>query len=303
MPHKEWIILNGRMVRFSRPLLAGIINVTPDSFSDGGLYLEPDQALRRARQLLEDGADILDLGGESTRPGADLITPAEELARLEPVMRGLNTLRRQTGAAVQPVSVDTWRAATARRMLEAGAEIINDISGGLFDPRMDEVLAEFRPGFILGHCPAAPRHMQEAPFYTDVVEALYVHFSLRLEALDKAGLPARNVILDPGLGFGKTTRHNLEILRRLERLRPLGRPLCIGLSRKNFLGELLGLEQGPARDPATHTAVALLARQGASLHRVHEVKGAARALKLMEAIIPEETLINSELRPEPRWGE
>jgi dihydropteroate synthase len=275
---------------------AGIINVTPDSFSDGGLYAEPPEAVRHALELYDEGAAILDLGGESTRPGASCAGEEEEQARLLPVLEELAAGRDSRKSAVAPspspflffplLSIDTWRASTAGLLLEKGADIINDISGGLFDPAMDEVLATFRPGYILGHCPEKPRDMQKAPRYSNALEEIYAWFSTRLEALDKAGLPPEHVVLDPGLGFGKTLEHNLEILRGLERLHSLGRPLCLGISRKSFFGDLLGLRQGRERDEATRILVALLAARGVRIHRVHDVGGAMLALKLARSVSP-----------------
>jgi dihydropteroate synthase len=284
MPASLWLTRGKRPVGLDSPVTAGIINVTPDSFSDGGFYSEPPKAVRRALELEDEGAAILDLGGESTRPGSSFVSGKEEQARLLPVLEALSARRDPSGSAAPLLSIDTWRASTAGLLLEKGADIINDISGGLFDPGMDEVLASFRPGYILGHSPERPRDMQKAPHYSDVLEEIYAWFSSRLEALDKAGLPPEHVALDPGLGFGKKLEHNLAILRGLERLHSLGRPLCLGVSRKSFFGDLLGLEQGPGRDEATHITVALLAARGVQIHRVHDVGGAMRALKLARAV-------------------
>ncbi|MCL1915402.1 MAG: dihydropteroate synthase [Desulfovibrionaceae bacterium] len=278
MAAREWIIRHGQAVDLSAGLVMGIINLTPDSFSDGGLYLDPPKALERAGQLLNEGAGILDLGGESTRPGADFTGEKTEQKRLLPVLHALVPLQDKT-----ILSIDTWRSSTARLAMEKGARVINDISGGLFDPDMPELLAQFRPGYILGHAPAPPKTMRKTPRYADVVEDILDFFQRRLTALTKAGLPEERIVLDPGLGFGKTLEHNLDILRRIERFQEFGLPLCVGASRKSFLGELLGLEQGPARDQATQTLVALLNARGVRVHRVHEARGAALALKLQQA--------------------
>lgn len=310
MSNNKLTVSGGRVIGLSPFVVAGIINTTPDSFSDGGLYHEAEAALAHCLRLWGEGAGILDLGGESTRPGSDFVDAATEMARLEPVLRGLARVRalRLASPAVSlddlcdeycpelPVgkapdgelpllSIDTWRASTARAVLELGAEIINDISGGVFDPDMPAVLAEYRPGYILGHAPAPPRTMQNAPKYNNVVEELYAFFAERIEALVRAGLPQECIVLDVGIGFGKNLEHNLELLRHMSRFHSLGRPICLGISRKSFFGDLLGLSKGQARDAATQVATALIAACGVQMHRVHDVKGAVEAIRLAQAII------------------
>lgn len=315
MPNNKLTITGGRVLRLSPFVVAGIVNVTPDSFSDGGLYQQPGAALVQALRLWAEGAGILDLGGESTRPGSDFVGAETELDRLAPVLRGLAAVRalRQSDPAapldealeeycpespletllggalpegpLPPVSVDTWRAATARTALESGAEIINDISGGVFDPGLAEVLAEYRPGYILGHAPAPPRAMQQAPAYGDVVEEVYAFFARRLETLAAAGLPPEHVALDVGIGFGKSLEHNLALLRNIGRFHSLGRPLYLGVSRKSLFGDLLGLPGGQGRDAATQALTALMAARGVQIHRVHAVRGAVAALRLAHEII------------------
>lgn len=309
-------ITGGRVVTLSPFVVAGIVNATPDSFSDGGLYLRPEAALIRCMELWSEGAGILDIGGESTRPGSDFVDAQTEMARLRPVLEALahiRELRSNDSSAVlalpelrhaaclerikpdhskekaylqaeQPglnvpqgplplVSVDTWRASTARASLELGAEIINDISGAMFDPEMAEVLAAFKPGYILGHAPEPPRTMQNAPSYANVVEELYGFFARRIEALTHAGLPQTNIALDVGIGFGKNLEHNLSLLRAMDKFHSLGCPLCLGVSRKTVFGDLLGLPKGPARDSATQVVTALMAAKGVQIHRVHAVRG------------------------------
>ncbi len=299
MPEQEWTIRGERAVALSPFLLAGIVNITPDSFSDGGLYLNCGKAVKHCLDLWHEGAGILDLGAESTRPGAEFVGGDTEAERLLPVLRDLREIKSaaQNGAMPSlkiarplpetpfpPLSADTWRASTARLALEEGADIINDISGGVFDPQMGEVLAHYRPGYILGHCPQPPRSMQKSPAYADVTEELYAYFATRLEALERAGLPAANVLLDPGIGFGKNLEHNLALLRKIERLQSLGRPLCLGVSRKSLFTDLLGPCDTEERDAATGIVSAVMAGRGVYVHRVHQVKKVARALKLAAAL-------------------
>jgi dihydropteroate synthase len=301
MYNSKWAV-GGRVVDLAPFTVMGIINVTPDSFSDGGRFYAEDKALAHAGELLDAGAAILDIGGESTRPGSFPVSAEEEERRVLPLVR---ELARPAKALISKalISVDTWRGSTAAAALTAGANIINDISGGLFDEAMADVLASRKPGCILGHCPEKPATMQKAPHYADVVEAVYAFFAERLERLEKKGLAADYTVLDPGLGFGKTLRHNLNLLRDLSeeksRLHSLGRPICIGLSRKTMLSELLGLPTGPfklwnegqtgdlseaaahrERDAATQIFSALLLERGVFLHRVHAVSGAWNALRL-----------------------
>lgn len=302
-------------------LVAGIVNLTPDSFSDGGACALPEKALGRVRALLDEGAHIIDLGAESTRPGAEDIGHSEEWHRLEPVLRATLALRREAQpndaprasalceASVCPapscaparpkaqpfaVSIDTFRAETAAKALELHAalpenasgaggalpvDIINDISGGLFDPGMDEVLAAHKPGFVLCHSPYRPKVMQDKPEYDDVVAEILHFFESRLAALVKAGLPEECVVLDPGIGFGKNLEHTRAICAAVPRFAALGRPLYFGISRKSFLGHLTGLPVA-GRDAATAAATALLGAAGVEIHRVHRVADAVAALEL-----------------------
>ncbi len=290
----SWTVRGGRGFGSTPFLVAGIVNLTPDSFSDGGSYLQAEAALVQAEQLARDGARMLDFGAESTRPGADFISPEEELDRLAPVLRGVMALR-ESWASPDPfvagekevplVSIDTWRASSAAFALEQGAEIINDISGAGFDPAMPEVLGHYRPGYVLMHCPAAPKIMQQAPRYDNVVEDVLAYFEERMALVVKAGLPEERIILDPGIGFGKNFEHNLELMRAPARLASLGRPLYYGISRKGFFGKLLGIPLA-SRDGPTHLASALLAREGVYAHRVHDVAGAVAALTLGLALTP-----------------
>lgn len=299
----QWIIYGGKVITMPPFLVAGIVNVTPDSFSDGGAHFDTASAVKHAINLFTDGAGILDLGGESTRPGSAPIDAAEEQRRVLPVLNELLKWRAQLKAATTSnatggstgcatnnstdmplLSVDTWRSPTAAKAMETGADIINDVGGMEYDPAILEVLAEFKPGYILGHAPALPATMQKAPSYTNVVEEVYSFFARKLEVLEKAGLPSAHVVLDPGLGFGKTLEHNLSLLQNVERLQELGRPLCIGISRKTFFNDLLKLPKNSAADAATQVVTALSAARGAQIHRVHAVKGAVDALTLALAM-------------------
>ena len=264
-------------------LLAGIVNLTPDSFSDGNVYNDPGEALALCRSLLKDGAAILDLGGESTRPGSAPVSQEKELERLMPVVTACVAMRDVARGGDFHISVDTWRSATARAVLEAGVDIINDISGCTFDPSMVDVVAEYKPGYVLMHTPAHPKNMQSHTEYESVVDTVFQFFEDALDVLVKAGLPEKNIILDPGIGFGKTAEQNMELLQATDKFHTLGRPLYIGLSRKRLFGELFGLPLED-RDGATHVATALLARRGVYVHRVHNVAGAYAALQLTEAL-------------------
>jgi dihydropteroate synthase len=258
----------------------GIVNVTPDSFHDGGAHETPEAALRHCLLLLEHGAHILDLGAESTRPGAQAVTPEVEQTRLLPVVRAL---REHPSARDATLSIDTYRASTARLALEAGADIINDISACAFDPGLLDALAEYKPGYVLTHCRGRPADMRENPRYENVVDEVLHFFESALARLGAAGLPEESVVLDPGIGFGKRLEDNLALVRDMPRLCGLGRPLMVGLSMKSLFGDLLGLAP-ERRGPATQVATALAFVNGASVHRVHDVAGALDALRLAQAL-------------------
>jgi dihydropteroate synthase len=258
----------------------GIVNITPDSFYDGGAHETPESAVRHALRLLEQGAHILDLGAESSRPGAREVSPEEEQARLLPVLHGLRA-HPQGGEAV--VSIDTYRASTARRALESGADVINDISACAFDPALLDVLVEYKPGYVLMHCRGRPADMQDDPRYADVVDEVLHFFETGLARLCAAGLAEESIVLDPGIGFGKRLEDNLALLRGAARLGSLGRPLLAGLSMKSLFGELLDIPL-ERRGPATQVATALLAAKGVLAHRVHDVAGALEALRLAQAL-------------------
>ena len=278
---RTWILRGGRVLHPAPFCLIGIVNVTPDSFSDGGRFLDPQRAVEHGLRLLDDGACMLDLGAESTRPYAVPVPEAEERARLLPVMGRLREVRPDA-----VLSVDTLKAGTARAALEGGADIINDVSACTADPALTDVLVEYKPGYVLMHSQGNPREMQVNPHYGDVVEEILVFFERHLARLVKAGLPEDRIVLDPGIGFGKNKDHTVAILQGMERFASLGRPLYVGLSRKSMFRELLGLDEVEQRAEATRLAVALLAARGVPYHRVHDVSGCAQALRLVEAMTP-----------------
>ncbi len=247
-----------------RPLIMGILNVTPDSFYDGGRHVGVDAAVAHGMRLVEEGADILDIGAESTRPGAAPVSEGEELDRVVPVVTEL--ARRVT----VPISVDTTKAAVARRAIEAGASIINDVSALRFDPEMAGVIAESGAAVVLMHMQGTPQTMQLAPRYEHVVSEIKEFFQERMDTAVQAGIPQSRIILDPGIGFGKLLSHNLEILAHVSSFHSLRRPLLIGVSRKGFIGQLLNRPVAQ-REWGTAAAVALAVARGACIVRVHDV--------------------------------
>jgi len=259
-------------------LIVGILNVTPDSFYDGGKYFDPTQALARAGEILSQGGNIIDVGGESTRPFSPRVSLEEEIKRVIPVVQAI---KENLPQAV--ISVDTYKAEVARRALEKGAEIINDVSACTFDPSLLEVVVEYKPGYVLMHSLGRPETMQDNPHYENVVEEIYAFFEEKLNLLVKKGLPEENIVLDPGIGFGKLLEHNLAILANIEKFFSLGRPLYVGLSNKSMWEKLLGLKVGE-RQIATQVATALLAQKGVYIHRVHEVKETKETLTIVEAL-------------------
>ncbi len=263
-----------------RTLVLGIVNVTPDSFSDGGRSLEPDRALDQALEMMDSGADAIDVGGESTRPGASAVSEDEELKRVMPVIERL----RDRG--VTPISVDTTKAGVARRALESGAEIVNDISGFGFDPAMPALVASFKAATILGHTRGPPESMQrgDLAYPNGVVSEVTAFLSLAYEAAVAAGVARDAVILDPGIGFGKTVEHNVLLIRHLRSLGALGCPLLLGASRKSFLGALTG-RPVEGRLLGSVASCVLAAAYGADLVRVHDVRETVEVLKVADAVV------------------
>ena len=257
------------------PLLMGIVNVTPDSFSDGGKFLDAEAAVAHGLELVSQGADVLDIGGESTRPYADGVSEEEELRRVLPVVERL------ADQVEIPLSIDTSKPIVARAAMAAGAEIINDVTG-LAAPAMMEVAMESKAAVCVMHMRGSPRTMQDAPVYGDVIAEVLSYLRQRRDALVGAGIPPDRIALDPGIGFGKTTAHNLKLLRNIERFHELGCPILVGHSRKRFIGEVFG-DAGADRTGGTIGCAVALARRGIQILRVHDPGAVRQALLLFEA--------------------
>lgn len=275
------MILRARHVRWSFPrpaLLMGILNVTPDSFADGGRYLDPEAAVRRGLELAQEGADIIDVGGESTRPQATPVGEGEELRRILPVIRGL------AKATTVPISVDTMKPSVARAALEAGACLVNDVAANREDDTLWRLVAETGAGYVAMHMQGTPQTMQLAPNYGDVVGEVSAFFGARLERLERAGVSGDQVILDVGLGFGKSVAHNLQLLARLDRFTSWNRPLLLGASRKSFLGQIGGAARAADRLPASLACAAWAAQHGVKILRIHDVAATRQAVRVVEAI-------------------
>lgn len=274
----EWHLAD-QVLDLRRPLVMGIVNVTPDSFSDGGRLTTVEAAVAHGLELACRGADLLDVGGESTRPGSTSVAVDEELRRVVPVVRELS---RQTAV---PISVDTSKAAVARQCLEAGARIINDVTALCGDPEMAAVVSHFQAGLVLMHMQGTPSTMQDKPHYGDVVAEIAQFLEARLHAAEQLGIAKQRIVLDPGIGFGKTAAHNLEILSRLAEFQKLGRPVCLGVSRKGFLGRLLDrpVEQRLAASLAAFCFA--LAHRSVQVVRVHDVAETRDAVNLFMQLL------------------
>ena len=268
--------------RFPRPaMLMGIVNVTPDSFSDGGRFLEADRAVEHALQLVAEGADFLDIGGESTRPQAKPVSEEEELLRVLPVIRELA----QRAEVTVPISIDTMKPGVARAAVAAGASIINDVAAHRIDPAMWDAVRETGAAYVVMHMQGTPQTMQCAPHYTDVVEQVGQFFAERLERLLAHGVSPEQIIFDPGIGFGKTLAHNLELLAGTRRFTKWGRPLLVGASRKGFIGEVTGVQESAARLPGSLACAMAAVTSGAQIIRTHDVAATRQALRMTEAIL------------------
>ncbi|HKB41221.1 MAG TPA: dihydropteroate synthase [Gemmataceae bacterium] len=276
-----WRVRDRTLDLSARALVMGIVNVTPDSFSDGGQHASPDEAVRHALDLLDQGADILDVGGESTRPGSQPVPLEEELRRVVPVVEALVASGRLGDALV---SIDTSKAEVARRCLAAGAHIINDVMALRGDPDLAAVVRDFGAGLILMHMKGTPATMQQEPAYDDVVGEVSAFLQERLQAAVDAGIAGPCVALDAGIGFGKNDEHNLTLLVRLGELRKLGRPVCLGVSRKGFLGRLLGRPVTDRTAGSLAVACHALARRTAQVLRVHDVAPTRDAVTVFAAL-------------------
>ena len=274
-----WKIRGRELDLTRRAVVMGIVNTTPDSFSDGGRFLDPEAACAHGLALVADGAEILDIGGESTRPGSEGVSADEEIRRVLPVIQAL---RRATDI---PISIDTSKASVARAALEAGAEIINDVTGLRGDPQMPALAAEFRAGVVIMHMQGTPRTMQSAPAYGDVVAEVGEFFRHSLERAIASGLDPMSIALDPGIGFGKTPAHNLALLAGLESFASLGRPLLLGVSRKSLLGHLAKSSAMEDRLWPSVALTVLCRERGARIFRVHESKPHHLALRTTEALL------------------
>ena len=272
----SWQLRTRRLEFGGLPALMGIVNVTPDSFSDGGRFAVEDRAVERALQLAADGAELLDIGGESTRPYSDPVDEAEELRRVIPVIQ---KLARQTKV---PISIDTSKAEVARRAIEAGAEVINDVTGLEGDPRMLDVARESQAGICAMHMRGTPQTMQDDPHYDDVVQDIYQYLEQRRDCLLKSGIARERICLDPGIGFGKTHEHNFTLLQNCAKFHDLGCPLLVGHSRKGFIAHALG-DREADRTAGTIGVTIALALQGVQVIRVHDVAPMRQALVLFDA--------------------
>jgi dihydropteroate synthase len=274
MPANVWKLKNRTLEWQERPLIMGVLNVTPDSFSDGGRYLDPEQALDRALEMEAEGADIIDVGGESTRPGAAEISAEVEQARILPVVAKLS------GRLKIPLSIDTWKAAVATAAINEGAEIVNDVSAGRWDPMLWPAVEHFRAGYVLMHALDRPAMMQKEPAYLDVSAEIVDFLGKFLARADENGIALESIVCDPGFGFGKTLQHNLSLLRDLESFRALRRPILVGLSRKSFLKLIGGSQPLEITNEQAHVWAAA---RGAAIWRVHNVPAALRAARLAGA--------------------
>ena len=274
--HADQWDIRGRTLHFGRlPLIMGIINITPDSFSDGGKYLDTDAAVRHALKLAAEGADILDIGGESTRPGAEAVDTDEERRRIVPVIRRIAEISHVA------ISVDTTKAEVAMAAIDAGAHIINDISAFDYDPHMLDVARSTDAGICIMHMQGTPRTMQQSPRYDDVTAEVFHYLISRRDALVKAGIPHNRIALDPGIGFGKTLEHNLKLLTDINKLVASGSPVLVGHSRKSYIGHLLN-DPNRDRTPGTIGTALAMAAKGVQVLRVHDVCAVRDALTLFE---------------------
>ncbi len=273
-----WKIRDRELPLGEKTIIMGILNVTPDSFSDGGLYLDKDKAIKHGIELFESGAEIIDIGGESTRPFAEPVSADEEIMRVIPVVEALKNYNKNI-----IVSVDTYKSETAKRALEAGADIINDISGLTFDSNMKHVVSKYKAGLILMHTRGTPQEMQKNTEYADFMGEVIESLSKSIKDAVDAGVEKERIVIDPGIGFGKSFEHNLFILKKLREFSIFGLPILVGTSRKSFLGKITG-KDASLRDDETMVSVGIAIMNGAHIVRVHEVKRMVDAVKVADAI-------------------
>jgi len=276
-----------RVLDFSRKTyIMGILNVTPDSFSDGGLHFDKTSAVDRGLRMFDAGADIIDIGGESTRPGSEPLPLGEELRRVIPVIESLSA------KVTVPISIDTYKAEVARRALDAGASIVNDISGLRFDPGMAGVVSAYKVPVVVMHIKGSPRNMQQSPVYEDLIPEILDYLRGSIGIALEAGVSEEKIIIDPGIGFGKTFDHNLEILHNLDRFALLGRPVLIGPSRKAFIGRILDNAPPQERIYGTAAAVAISIMKEANIIRVHDVMEMVQVARVADAVKREKVVLS-----------
>lgn len=280
MPVREWKLARRSLPCVERTLVMGVLNVTPDSFSDGGHFFSFDQAIAQAEQMISEGADMIDIGGESTRPGSEFVSEAEELRRVIPV------IERLAPEASVPLSIDTTKAVVARAALQAGAEIVNDISGLRFDPTLAEEVANANAGLILMHSRGTPKDMQQLPPVADIMKEVIDGLRESVALAENQGVGRESIVIDPGIGFGKTVEQNLELIAKLDQIERAfpDFPLMIGTSRKSFLGKLLDGAPAHERLHGTIASVVASVMNGAHIVRVHDVKATVEAIRVADAL-------------------
>ena len=281
MAIREWKLARRSLAYGERTLVMGVLNITPDSFSDGGKFFSHDQAIAHAEQMIDEGADIIDIGGESTRPGSEFISAEEELRRVLPVIERITT------NSEVPVSIDTTKPAVARAAIEAGAEIVNDISGLRFDPALAAVVTSTGAGLVLMHSRGTPKDMQKLPPVQAIILEVATGWRESISVANRYGVSPESIALDPGIGFGKTVEQNVELIAKLDQLTAefAGFPILIGTSRKSFLGKILNEAPADRRLYGTIASIAASVLKGAHIVRVHDVKSAVEAVKIADAIL------------------
>lgn len=276
---RKFLLLKDKRLDFSKKVaVMGVLNLTPDSFFNGGRFNREDAALNRVEEMVEEGADIIDVGGESTRPGAKKVTLEEEINRVIPVLR---KLRKRFKI---PLSIDTYKAKVAKEALEVGADMVNDISGLRFDSRMKQIISKYDVPVVIMHIKGTPQNMQNNPEYRDLMNEIISYLKESIKIAEEEGIDPQKIIIDPGIGFGKTTEHNLEIIKRIPELKSLDKPILIGVSRKSFIGNVLGLPPSE-RLEGSLAATSIAVFQGVNIVRTHDVKATRRVVDLVKAIM------------------